>query len=254
MYSKTLFKLAAWRVAEDNGHDKKAFIPPGGGDPMAAAGGMPPMDPAAMAGGGGMPPPMDPAMMDPAAMGGSMPPPSAPPPMPGMDPMAGLGDTIRGIIQQELANAGGMGGRGGATGAKGGPVKADINSVANDIFQVKKILVYLLNMWEIPLPPDILDGPNRDPATGAPVAPGTPGSTSDPSKVQSPPNNSAIKPIEAMQPAMPAPGGPEKQSHDWRYDIGQETTREENQSSGFSEIAGKAANLARLTNSLRKKG
>jgi hypothetical protein len=63
----------------------------------------------------------------------------------------------------------------------GKPAKPDINTVAIDIFQVKKMLQFLFNTMGIPLPPDILDGPNRDPSTGTPMPPGAPGSTSDPS-------------------------------------------------------------------------
>lgn len=257
MFNNTLLDLARWKLRDQM--IKSGFVPTGGGDPsaggdptggmggaMAGAGGAPPGDPSA----GGMPP------GDPS---GGMPPtdPSAGA-MPPTDPSAGAGgpdiaETIRSVVQQELqkANAGG-GGMGGAAGGMGGgmgkPAKPDLNVVANDTFQTKKLLTYLMNVWQIPLPPDILDGPNRDPSTGQSVAPNTPGSTSDPSQQASPPP-SAIQPIQPMQGAQPDPGAGTKQGslvNVNMFDIGEE-------SPGFAAISNRASSLAKLAKSLRER-
>lgn len=196
-----------------NQRTKQAFQPPqdpnaqGGGDP--SMGGMPPGgDPAA----GGMPPgaPMDPAMagggmpMDPAAMGGA--------PVPGAGGMNA--DTIRQVMQEVLGQMGMVPGQAGpgAGGAGGKPGKPDLLAMSMDIFQIKKMLSTLINAMGVPMPQEIIDGPNRDPATGAPMPPGAPGSTSDPSQQAAPAPaggqpSSAIQPIGAMQGAFPAGGG-----------------------------------------------
>jgi hypothetical protein len=113
------------------------------------------------------------------------------------------------MIQQSIQQAMGAGSPAGA----GKPAKPDLNTVAIDIFQVKKMLQYLFNQMGIALPPDILDGPNRDPSTGMPMAPGQPGSTSDPNitaqnaQQQQPPGGQ-IQPIQPMGGAGgPPPGG-----------------------------------------------
>ena len=104
-----------------------------------------------------------------------------------------------------------MAGQGGGAGGMK-PVKPDINTVAMDVFQIKKMLVFLFNHQNIPLPPDILDGPNRNPATGEPMPPGAAGSTSDPARQSQPGpgQESAIPPIQPMQAAFPSGGGGEK--------------------------------------------
>lgn len=202
--------------------DKTAFVPPGAGGDPAAGGGAPPPggggDPAA---GGGPPPgagdpsmggapPMDPSMMAAAGGGGGG-------PVPGGGGMTA--DTISQIVAQTMQQMGmGGAGGGGAGGAGAGKMaKPDISTVAIDIFQVKKMLQFLFNSMGIPLPPDILDGPNRDPATGTPMPPGAPGSTSDPSQMSQPPGGAggagggqpggAIPPIQPMQPGGPGVGG-----------------------------------------------
>jgi hypothetical protein len=224
-----LVKLARFTVGKQR--QKVAFQPPGG-DPSqdpAAAGGAPPMDPAA----GGMPP-MDPAMaggappMDPAAAGGMPMDPAmmggAPPAPPAPDPAAGGGgsgplDAIMAKMDQMMQSMQmspqNQAGPGGAPGGPGKPGKPDLLAMSMDIFQMKKMLSALFDAMGIPIPQDILDGPNRDPATGAPMPAGMPGSTSDPQR-QSPAMggggggagpDSAIKPIGAMKGAFPAAGG-----------------------------------------------
>ena len=220
-----LLQLAQWRL---NQLKKEAFVPPGGGDPSQ---GGPPPDPS-QAGAGGPPP--DPSQaggpppMDPSAMAGA----AGPAPVPGGGGMTA--DTISQIVAQTMQQMGGgaAGGPGGMGGGPGGKTaKVDINTVAMDVYQVKKMLQFLFNTMGIPLPPDILDGPNRDPKTGMPMPPGTPGSTSDPTQMsQSAPGQMAqpgapagqggpsgaippIQPMEAAGPGGAAPGGgAEKQS------------------------------------------
>lgn len=205
LFNPELMKLAAWRLEQQNKkNEKQAFVP---GDPAAAAagggGGMPPMDPAMMAAaGGGAPPGGGMPPMDPAMMGGAGMPPAPPAPA------------------QPAPAAPAAPGAAPAAGANGKPAKPDINTVAMDIYQVKKMLQHIFNLNQWALPPDIIDGPNRNPATGEAVAPNTPGSTSDPARAQQQPQGpqqqSAIPPIEAMQGAFPAApgggGGGEKQS------------------------------------------
>lgn len=204
MLNPELVKMAHHGIRRNG--EKRGFVPSdaaaGGGAPPGGGGAPPP------GGGGGAPPP-DPSM------GGGGPPPgggggglSA-----GVDPMAGIATTVTQAVQQAMATSGGAGGAGGA-GAMGKPAKPDINTVAMDCFQVKKILMHICktNGWE--LPPDILDGPNRDPSTGAAMPMGAPGSTSDPNMAQGgdagggAQPQSAIQPIQPMEGAFPsAPGG-----------------------------------------------
>lgn len=224
-----LLKLARFTVGRNRqktAQHKQAFQPPQpdpsqqggappGGDP-SQGGGAPPMDPSMMGGGGmppGMPPPgagggmpMDPSMM---AGGGA--------PMPGGGGMTA--DTIRQVMQETLGQMGMTPGQpgpgGGAAGGK--PGKPDLLAMSMDIFQIKKMMSTLFNSMGIPMPQDILDGPNRDPATGAPMAPNAPGSTSDPTRVSPPAGgpqggqgggqDSAIKPIGPMGGAFPGGGG-----------------------------------------------
>lgn len=85
---------------------------------------------------------------------------------------------IQQAVQSALQTAGG--GAGGAPGAGAGagmkPPKPDINVVATDVFQLKKMLLALIRQNGMELPPDILDGPNRDPVTGNPSMAPTGGS------------------------------------------------------------------------------
>jgi hypothetical protein len=220
-----LLKLARFTVGKQR-FVKQAVQPPqpdpsqGGGGPPPD-GGAPPMDPSMMGAGGGGAPPMDPSMG-----GGAPPPPGGMPPMDpsmmgGAGPMPGAGgltaDTIRQIMQETLGQMGmvpGQAGPGG-TAAGGKPGKPDLMAMSMDIFQIKKMMSTLFNSMGIPMPQDLLDGPNRDPASGMPMTPGAPGSTSDPNR-QSPPaggaagggggDNSAIKPIGSIQGAFPSGG------------------------------------------------
>lgn len=169
--------------------------PAGGPPPDASAGGPPPSPPA----GGGGPPP------SPPAGGGS-----------GGDLMSALPQMIQTAVQSAMGGMGGQPGQPGAMGPNGQPMgkpgKPDPMAQAMDLFQIKKMLTHIcrINGWE--LPPDILDGPNRDPQTGAPMPPGAPGSTSDPAMSQGAPaqgggSPGAIPPIEPIQGASPMGGG-----------------------------------------------
>lgn len=132
-------------------------MPPGGMDPSMMGGAMPPggMDPSMM-GGGGMPM-APPAAPMPAPMPGQPAPmPGQPAPMPGQ-PAAGSGKQNKDQMQQGMQM---------------------------DMWQMKKYLFMLGEALGVPAPPSLMDGPNRDPQTGLPMAPGQPGSTSDPAVMQ----------------------------------------------------------------------
>lgn len=149
-------------------------------------------------------------------MGGGAPPPPPPPP----DPAAGGGGggDLGAVVQMAMTNAlsqAGLAG-GGAAGKNGKPqAKVDINTIATDVFQLKKMVFMVFQRMGLELPNDILDGPNRDPATGAPAASSDGGSVVPPgSSMQDaaggaggPAPQSAIKPLEPMQGAFPTPGG-----------------------------------------------
>ncbi len=216
MINPELMKMARAAI-----RTKRAFQPPMPPDPSMGGGaggpppGAPPMDPAAMGGAGAPPPPMDPSMG--GGAGG---------PIPGAGGLTA--DSIRQIMQEEIAKAMGGGGMPGATGGAGGmggpgmgkPGKPDPLAQSMDIFQVKKMVFAIANAMGVEPPQDVMDGPNRDPSTGAPMPPGAPGSTSDPNaqaqgqqgKPQ-PMNPGAIPPLSGMQGALPSPkdgGGGEK--------------------------------------------
>ena len=149
--------------------------------------------------------------MDPS-MGGGAPPPPPPPPA---DPAAGGGGggDLGSVVQMAMTNAlsqAGLTGNGGA-GKNGKPqAKVDINTIATDVFQLKKMVFMVFQRMGLELPNDILDGPNRDPATGAPAASADGGSMVPPgSSMQQAgaPPQSAIQPMEPIQGAFPAPGG-----------------------------------------------
>lgn len=247
-----LLALAEWRLNElqKQAMEKTAFTPPGGGAPPggapmdpAAMGGAPPMDPAAM---GGAPP------MDPAAMGGA--------PVPGGGGLTA--ESIAQIVTQTMQQGGGAAGAGaaGGPGAAGKMVKPDIATVAIDIFQVKKMLQYLFNTMGIQLPPDILDGPNRDPSTGISMPPGTPGSTSDPQVTAANAQQQqaqqgggaggaggAIPPIEPMQAGGPGVSG-EKMGMDRSLYMGSQ------HNDGFSpRLISKAAALSAIVRKLKER-
>jgi hypothetical protein len=186
---------------------KVAFQPPQ--DPAAAGGappGGPPPDPSM---GGGAPP------MDPAAAGG------APPPDAGGGGGPGLDMVLQKLDQltQAIAGGGMAGGAGRGAGGPGGKLgRPDPAAQGMDIFQMKKVLFAIANAMGVEIPPEVLDGPNRDPASGMPMPPGAPGSTSDPNVMaqqggsagggDAGGGNSAIPPIQPIQPATPAgPGG-----------------------------------------------
>ncbi len=152
-------------------------------------------------------------------MGGGMPPgggaPMPPPPGPSADMGGAGGPDIAGAVQKAVSDAMTQMGMKGNMGPNGKPTapKPDINTIATDVFQLKKMFLHYLRTQQIELPPDILDGPNRDPMTGAPAASPSGGSDVQPgASAQGQSLNgggapSAIKPIEPMQGAFPSPGG-----------------------------------------------
>lgn len=178
---------------------KQAFVP------SDAAMGQPPPDQ-----GGGAPPPDQGA---PSGLPPGPPPGAAPGPPPGVgpgaggpppgqglagDPMANITSAVAGAVQQAMQQVA----PGGAGGAAKAP-KADINTVATDVFQLKKLYLADAQARGLPLPPDILDGPNRDPATGMPSTAPTGGS--DPAAAPMPAaggQQAAIQPIGPMQPGL----------------------------------------------------
>ncbi len=219
LFNPDLMEMALWAI-EKHKQEKQAFVPPGApaGDP--SAGGQPPP-------GGGVPP-TDPSQM--AAAGGGGAPPAAAGGMPDIQGL--IQTTVQQAVQQAMGGQGGapgMGGGmgGGAGGMMGKPGKPDPQAQGMDIFQIKKMLTHFFNIQGIPLPPDIMDGPNRDPQTGMPMPPGAPGSTSDPATAAQPAQpgggqaqGGGIQPIQPMggQGANPtmtpdASGGQAKMSH-----------------------------------------
>ena len=182
------------------GQEKSALVP---SDAAAAAmggggGGAPPMDPSMMGGGGGGgAPPMDPSMM--AGGGGGGAPPG------GGDLTAAISTAVQQAMQQSQAGQAGAGGK---------PPKPDINMVATDVFQIKKLLYALFQTNGWPLPPGLLDGPGRDPSTGAPSSSPTGGSDASGGGGQ---DQSAIQPVEPMQGAFPGgdDSGKSASAYDW---------------------------------------
>jgi len=205
----TIFNPALLTLVKEL-HNKAAFVDPamaaggmpadpamaGGappGMPMdpAMMGGMPPMDPSMM---GGMPP-MDPAMaagapMDPS-MGGMPPAPSGAP----AGAAAGLTEErVRQIIQEAMGGAGGAKGSDGASGAKK-PTKID---PGEEIYQLKKMMVTIFNTMGLQVPPDMLLRPEDREAGAEDASGGDSGGGGESAQAES-----AIKPIEAIQPASP---------------------------------------------------
>jgi hypothetical protein len=125
------------------------------------------------------------------------------------------------LDQLTQAMAGGMGGGPAGAGMPGkGNKQQEQQAQAMDLFQIKKVMFAIANAMGVEIPPEIMDGPNRDPSTGVAMAPGTPGSTSDPNVMAQQGGGagggapggggggqSAIPPIQPIQPAMPAGAG-----------------------------------------------
>jgi hypothetical protein len=125
------------------------------------------------------------------------------PPMPGGGaPMGDIDAKVQQAVQQAMQTANPAAGGAGGAGAGGKPPKPDINVVATDLFQLKKMFLAYLRRQGVELPPDILDGPNRDPNTGNASASPTGGSDVPPAPQMTP---GAIQPIEPIQSASPMP-------------------------------------------------
>ena len=170
------------------------------------------VDPATVSGQGGMPPGGDPAQ-------GGMPP-GGDPAQGGMPPGAAPGAAdVNAQLAMQSAGAGGLtedrvmqliqgamqgGGAGGAgaTGPNGQPKKkVDINT---EIYQIKKLLIYLLQLQGATVPPEMMLG---DPADDPQAAPGE--AASDPASAGAVPGaqQSAIPPMKSMGAANPALAG-----------------------------------------------
>jgi len=249
--NQELVKLARYAMRKQA--EKRGFVPSdvvvGGGS--GGGGGAPPPPPGDPSMGGGMPPPPpgDPSM------GGGMPPPSTAmpmPPMPPMDPsmMGGSGGDIRSIIRDELQSAGLVPGKPGAGPNSGKAPKPDIQTIATDVFQLKKMVLHDLRMRGVELPPDILDGPNRDPVTGAPAVSPTGGSDVAPGSSMGSGPQSSIKPIEPIKGAFPSPtggmgGGGGEKGASFSHNVGSPIKR----SAAFNT---RAAQLAKAWRMIRK--
>lgn len=130
----------------------------------------------------------------------------------GVDPATMIQQAVQQGVQTAMGGMGGGAG-GGAGGGDTKPPKPDIQMVATDVFQLKKMLMSFMRQQGFEPPMDILDGPGRDPQTGMPAA--SPMGGSDPTMgaggggdsgggTQTP---GAIPPIQPMQGAFPSPGG-----------------------------------------------
>jgi hypothetical protein len=116
--------------------------------------------------------------------------------------MTMLQPMIQQAVQQAMMQNGGSGGAGGAGGGMK-PPKPDINMVATDVFQMKKLMFAMFRQMGWEPPPDILDGPGRDPATGTPATGPMGGSD---------PNMGAGGSMSGMGGGAPGGGGPGDQS------------------------------------------
>jgi hypothetical protein len=202
-YARSRFMDKAALVPSDaamGGDPAAGGMPPGGGGPMAAMGGGPAP--------GGMPPPGGGG--DPMAAMGGMPPPPPTDPSTGQPGAAGndLSTAVQTAMTNVLSQAGLLGGGPDGKGGKQTAPKPDINTIATDVFQLKKMLLHVIRAQGMELPPDVLDGPNRDPSTGAPAAAPDggsvvrPGASATPSQGASP-DDSAIKPVEPCRAPSP---------------------------------------------------
>lgn len=147
-------------------------------------------------------PPMDPSM-------GGAPPGGAPP---GGDLLSTLQPIIDAAVQKAVAAQGGGAGAGGAAGAgaggAAGAMKVKPEQIYIESVRQRKLMMLLLNHFNISLPPDILNDPamTQDAAVGMP--PG--GGASAPAGDASGGAPGAVPPIEPVQPAFGAdapPGG-----------------------------------------------
>src|SRR5437667_3523945 len=179
---------------------KKAAVPSDAAPPAAGGGGPPASE------GGAMSPP--PPAQGPAGGGGAMPPPTAPP-IPAPTPTEGGGDlatTVQTAVNNALAQSG-------VGAGKGQPKtnKPDPAAMATDMFQLKKLVMHDMRSRGKEPPPDILDGPYRDPVTGMPAQAADGGSVVQGGQEQGQaggqPPQSTIQPMEPMQSAFPQAGG-----------------------------------------------
>jgi hypothetical protein len=121
------------------------------------------------------------------------------------------------LVQQSVAQAMQQQQMQGGGGAGNKQVKADINTIAMDLFQLKKLLLHDYRSQGKALPPDVMDGPNRDPSTGMPTSPeqGSILNAQGQPAPQGPQPQSSIKPMQPMQGAFPMPQGGGKSAAAW---------------------------------------
>jgi hypothetical protein len=177
----TVFNLQLLQTAHDQ-LEKAAFVD------AAMAGG------AAGGGEGGAAPtasPMAGPMPPMPAMGPGDPAAAAPPAAPGVTPEA-----VQQMIQQAMAG-GAAGGAAGAAGAPGQKKKVDVNT---EVYQIKKLLVYIMQNMGLSIPPDTLLG---DPADDPHIDPNQ--AAQDPASAAAAPGamESSIKPMAPMGGASP---------------------------------------------------
>jgi hypothetical protein len=76
-------------------------------------------------------------------------------------------------------------------GKTGKPAKPDLGLMANDIYQVKKLMIHLFRVLNIGIPPDALENPDLRASQEQP-----------PERKEEEPPKSAIPPIEPIEPAV----------------------------------------------------
>jgi len=177
-------------------------------------------------------------------MGGGMPP--GAPPDPGA--MPGGGD-IASIVQQAVQQAMAQGG-GGAPGAPMQPKKADPAVIDARLYKIERRLDAMFEFLQIPLPQDLISGPQPDPmamqmaAQANPQQPPPQPSAAPPSGGGGGGGGSSIQPISPIQGAMP-----QKTAAD--FDIGQAIPLDETVIVG-TELAAAAAKYRALNRAASK--
>jgi hypothetical protein len=196
--NKSLIELIKRAQAGPPGGGPPPGPPPGGGPggpppgpPGGGPGGPPPGPPG---GGPGGPPPGPPGggppgMPPPDMMGG--PPPDMPLPPPEKEEdkekkSETTAEEVKQIVKDVLSELGIS-----PQGKTGKPAKPDLGLMANDIYQVKKLMIHLFRVLNIGIPPDALENPDLRASQEQP-----------PERKEEEPPKSAIPPIEPIEPAV----------------------------------------------------
>lgn len=159
-----------------------------GGAPMAAMGGADPMA-GAMPGMEAMPP----MPVDPAAAGMPVDPAAA-----GVDPLAAEAPLTRADVEAMIAESGG----GAAGGAAAGGAKKKID-VDIELFQIKTLLVKMYDFLNIPIPSDVVMGPDGAAPGGEETPAAEPAEAGGETAAAGLAPSSAISAPEAIQGASP---------------------------------------------------